>query len=61
MGLLDETEHLVFRQLGVFSGGFSLEAAMAVVAPDNMLPWSVADILGRLVDKSLVTLESVNP
>jgi predicted ATPase/DNA-binding winged helix-turn-helix (wHTH) protein len=56
VGLLDETEQLVFRRLGVFSGGFSLEAAMAVVAGE-MDPWAVADALARLVDKSLVALE----
>jgi predicted ATPase/DNA-binding winged helix-turn-helix (wHTH) protein/Flp pilus assembly protein TadD len=61
VGLLDETEHLVFRQLGVFSGGFSLEAAMAVVGSGSTIRWTVADVLGRLVDKSLVTLENVNP
>lgn len=57
VGLLDEAEQRVFRQLGVFSGGFSLQAAMAVVAADETARWTTADILGRLVDKSLVTVE----
>jgi predicted ATPase/DNA-binding winged helix-turn-helix (wHTH) protein len=61
VGLLDKTEELVFRRLGVFSGGFSLEAAMAVVAAGEMDLWAVADALARLVDKSLVALEGTEP
>jgi predicted ATPase/DNA-binding winged helix-turn-helix (wHTH) protein len=61
VGLLDETEKLVFRTLGVFSGGFSLEAAMAVVATGRMDRWAVAGAVARLVDKSLVALETAEP
>ncbi|MFI0480299.1 ATP-binding protein [Actinomadura sp. 9N215] len=48
--LLTEDEQALFRRLSVFVGGFDLAAAGAV-APD--LPHR-ADLLGRLVDKSLV-------
>ncbi|MEU5875909.1 LuxR C-terminal-related transcriptional regulator [Spirillospora sp. NPDC047279] len=48
--LLDEEEQALFRQLGVFVGAFDLDAA-AAVGGDRA---SVADLLGRLVDKSLV-------
>jgi predicted ATPase len=58
VGLLDDADRAVFRQLGVFSGGFSLEAAMAAVVAGGADRWAVAAALGRLVDKSLVTLES---
>ena len=61
VGLLDETEALVFRRLGIFAGGFSLDAAMAVAAEGEINRWTVADALARLVDKSVVTLERLVP
>ncbi|HEY2595764.1 MAG TPA: tetratricopeptide repeat protein, partial [Chloroflexota bacterium] len=61
VSLLDETELLVFRRLGVFSGGFTLEAAMTVVAAEQLDRWTVADALAGLVDKSLVALETPEP
>lgn len=51
--LLDATERAVFRALGVFAGGFSLEAAEHVL-PE---PADAIDILSQLVDKSLVLVE----
>lgn len=51
-GLLDATERRVFRQLGIFRGGLTAQAADAVCdAP-------VAAILQMLVEKSLVTREA---
>ena len=61
VGLLDDAEAPVFRRLGIFSGGFSLEAAMAVAAEGEINRWAVADALARLVDKSVVTLERGDP
>jgi predicted ATPase/DNA-binding winged helix-turn-helix (wHTH) protein len=61
IGLLDETEAVVFRRLGVFSGGCSLESAAAVVAAGELDRWVVADALARLVDKSVVVLERTEP
>ncbi len=53
-GLLTEAEQRVFRRLGVFVGSFSLDAAEQVVAgaPDERS--QAFDLLGSLVDKSLV-------
>ncbi len=48
--LLTEEEQTLFRQLSVFSGGWTLAAAEEVWAGE------VLDILSRLVDKSLVSV-----
>lgn len=52
--LLDETEQIFFRRLGVFVAGFTLEAAQAVVDPFENLELDVVDGVSSLVDKSLV-------
>ncbi len=52
--LLDEEERTLFRRLAVFGAPFSLEAAEAVAADDDLDATSVFDLLARLVDKSLV-------
>ncbi|MCW5889442.1 MAG: hypothetical protein KIT14_02715 [bacterium] len=52
--LLDEDERVLFRRLGVFAAPFELEAAEAVTTGDDLDPYGTLDLLGRLVDKSLV-------
>ena len=52
--LLSRTEQLVLRRLAVFVGGFSLEAALDVVA-ESLGPAELTETLATLVDKSLVT------
>ena len=59
--LLDDAERSALRRLGVFVGGFSLEAAEAVLgAFDDTDAYEVLDLVGRLVDKSLVALDEVS-
>jgi predicted ATPase/DNA-binding winged helix-turn-helix (wHTH) protein len=56
-GLLSEDEQLVFRALGIFAGGFTVEAA-AAVAMDAANTRTVAiDRLADLVAKSLVVAD----
>ena len=47
-------EQALFRRLGVFVGGCTLEAAEAVCNADGDLPLDVLDGLAALVDKSLL-------
>lgn len=50
--LLDTDEQRMLRRLGIFAGSFDLHAAAAV--SDHADTALAADLLGRLVDKSLV-------
>jgi predicted ATPase/DNA-binding CsgD family transcriptional regulator len=63
--LLSDREQIAFNRLGVFAGGWTLEAAEAVCADDpppaglgaGLGEGDVLDLLARLVDKSLVVGE----
>lgn len=55
--LLTEAERTLFRRLGVFMGGFDLEAAQAVAAITEAEQFQILDQLTLLVDKSLVTAD----
>ncbi|MFI6061265.1 BTAD domain-containing putative transcriptional regulator [Streptomyces sp. NPDC051286] len=50
--LLDDAERTALRQVSVFAGGWDLTAAEAVITAS--LEATVADLIGALVDKSLV-------
>jgi predicted ATPase/DNA-binding SARP family transcriptional activator len=56
--LLTETERVLLRRLGVFVGGWTLDAAEAIVGQDGILPHNVLELLLRLIDKSLVLVET---
>lgn len=58
--LLDEPDQAVFRRLGAFTGGFTLDAARAVCAGEPADADDMLAALGRLVDKSLVLTQSAN-
>ena len=55
--VLDQREQQVLCLLSVFSGSFDLAAAEAVCAPAVASVFDVADAVGSLVTKSLVTAE----
>ena len=54
--LLSEVEQAMFQRLSVFAGGWTLEAAEAVCCGGVIEPEDVLDLLGGLVDKSLVVV-----
>jgi len=57
--LLTEPERVLFRRLGVFMGGFDLDAAQAVGADTDVERYQILDQLSLLLDKSLVVAEEV--
>jgi predicted ATPase/transcriptional regulator with XRE-family HTH domain len=59
--LLEVAEQTVFRRLAVFAGGWTLEAAEAVCSDSTVTEDDVLDVLGRLVDKSLVEINRADP
>jgi predicted ATPase/DNA-binding winged helix-turn-helix (wHTH) protein len=56
--LLEDSDRAIFRRLGVFAGGFSVDSAAAALAGDGVDEWDIADAIGRLIDKSLVVAEA---
>lgn len=64
--LLNDKEAVLFRRLAVFSGGFSLELAHAVVmdprdtqgSPSLRDDWELVDALDALIGRSMVAIES---
>ena len=57
--LLSEPERLLLRQLSIFPGGFTIDAAAAVVGAGSAL--GISDTLSNLVSKSLVSLDRSAP
>jgi len=58
-GLLSELERQVLRQLAVFVGDFTLEAALAVVTSPGTDQSLILDVLDNLVAKSMVATRPV--
>jgi predicted ATPase/DNA-binding winged helix-turn-helix (wHTH) protein len=56
--LLSDPERQLLRRLSVFGGGWTLEAAEQVTPGHGRERDGVLDVLSRLIDKSLVTVES---
>jgi predicted ATPase len=55
--LLTGAERVLLARLSVFAGGFGLDAAEAVCGSGDLDVLDVAELLGSLVDKSLVVAE----
>ena len=55
--LLSGAEQAILPRLSVFAGSFSLEAAESVTSDDPVDEHDVLDLLGRLVDRSLLLAE----
>jgi predicted ATPase len=55
--LLPERERVLFRRLSVFRGGWSLDAAEQVCSDAEIASSDVLELLGNLVDRSLVVAD----
>lgn len=55
--LLERDEQILFRRLAVFADGFELKAVESVCAGGPLDPEHIADLLARLVEKSLVATD----
>ena len=56
-GLLSPTEQTVLTRLGIFAGGFTLEAAAAVLGDADLGDDEVVDIVMELMTKSLIVAD----
>jgi hypothetical protein len=56
--VLSEPERAALRRLGIFMGGFTLDAACAVVADPGLLKGDVVDAVAELAEKSLAVAET---
>jgi predicted ATPase/class 3 adenylate cyclase/DNA-binding CsgD family transcriptional regulator/tetratricopeptide (TPR) repeat protein len=59
--LLDDAERVLLRRLSVFNSGFSLDSAESVCSDEIVDSYSILDLLGHLVDKSLVQTDDLAP
>jgi predicted ATPase len=59
--LLEPPEQALLCRLSVFNGGFSLDAGEKVGSGDAVDSYEVLDLLGRLVDKSLIQADDLAP
>ena len=56
--LLTPQEQLLFNRVGIFAGGFSLDAVTAVCSGEDLDEIEILDLLASLIDKSLVVADT---
>jgi predicted ATPase len=56
--LLTAQEQMLFDRVGIFAGGFSLDAAAAVCSGEGLDELDILDVLASLTDKSLVVADT---
>jgi predicted ATPase len=56
--LLTEQEQRLFARLGIFAGGFDLDAATGVCGGEGLDELDILDLVGSLTDKSLVVADT---
>ncbi|WP_284617644.1 ATP-binding protein [Aquabacterium humicola] len=61
VGLLGDAEQRLFRMLGVFAGGFTLDLAVTLTADEDIGRWDIVDGLAALVERSLVGVSGDDP
>lgn len=61
LALLPEAERRVFQQLGVFTGGFTLSLASAVLTSPDLDEWALIDALATLTEHSLLSASTSDP
>ncbi len=54
--LLSDSEKLLLHRLAVFAGGWTLELAEQICSDEKIDQYEILDLLGKLVDKSLVSV-----
>jgi predicted ATPase len=59
--LLPETERCLLRRLGIFTGGFTLEGANAVMSDQGYTESALLEQIANLIAKSLVTVDGSAP
>jgi non-specific serine/threonine protein kinase len=55
--LLSPTDRTLFRRLAIFAGGWTLDAAESVCADGGLPSSEILDVLTRLIDQSLVSVQ----
>jgi len=60
-GLLEAQEQRLFRALGVFAGGFTLDLAVTLTTDEHVGRWDVVDGLATLAERSLVSVDGEDP